>query len=377
MPNRMEQTALLRPAPSRTGLWIGLAALVLVLAAAIGAFLLWPRSGKVIVQVADPGGASLQKVEILVDGAKRCDTAPCIVEPLPSGTHIVKVSAVGYDQASAQTVTVVSGKEASVSFTLIGTAPKKTGTGIRVSGKQVGVKLFVDGDEKGPLPQEISDLSPGNHVIKIAGSDRYAAMEKKIIVAKDEMQDLGDVTLKVVKGKATISLLTAGARVFLVTGADRRELLTLPIAVDIDTSKSWSLEASKTLYDDYKKDINFDDGQAEKTFDILLGLHGAPPPIPTTTASIPPTATTAPTSTTAPSATTAPAATGEAFLNINSIPPSSCFLDGRPLGMTPQHVSVSPGGHQVKFVNSELGLTKTISVSVNAGQTKLAAAKLN
>jgi hypothetical protein len=69
---------------------------------------------------------------------------------------------------------------------------------------------------------------------------------------------------------------------------------------------------------------------------------------------------------------------GDGFLNINSIPPSTAFLDGRQLGPTPKvHVAVSPGVHQVKFVNAEQQLTKTISVTVGAGDTKLAVAKLS
>ena len=68
----------------------------------------------------------------------------------------------------------------------------------------------------------------------------------------------------------------------------------------------------------------------------------------------------------------------EAYLNINSIPPSTCYLDGRPLGNTPKvHISVKPGMHSVKFVNAEQSLEKVISVSVTAGETKPAVAKLN
>jgi hypothetical protein len=65
-------------------------------------------------------------------------------------------------------------------------------------------------------------------------------------------------------------------------------------------------------------------------------------------------------------------------LNINSIPPSTCFLDGHSLGSTPRvHVSVKPGTHAVKFINADQGLTKTITVSVGPGETKPAVAKLN
>jgi eukaryotic-like serine/threonine-protein kinase len=68
----------------------------------------------------------------------------------------------------------------------------------------------------------------------------------------------------------------------------------------------------------------------------------------------------------------------EAFLTMNSIPPSTCFLDGKSLGSTPKvHVTVKPGSHTVKFVDADDGLTKTLSVSVGAGETKAAVAKLN
>ncbi len=40
-------------------------------------------------------------------------------------------------------------------------------------------------------------------------------------------------------------------------------------------------------------------------------------------------------------------------------------------------MSVKPGSHTVKFVDADDGLTKTISVSVGAGETKPAVAKLN
>ena len=57
---------------------------------------------------------------------------------------------------------------------------------------------------------------------------------------------------------------------------------------------------------------------------------------------------------------------------------TQAVLDGRSLGPTPKaHISVKPGTHSVKFVNSDQGLTKTISVTVGAGETKPAVARLN
>lgn len=57
-------------------------------------------------------------------------------------------------------------------------------------------------------------------------------------------------------------------------------------------------------------------------------------------------------------------------LRVNSRPWSQVFVDGKLLGNTPQMaIQLSPGNHNVKLINQPMGLTKTFSVSVKAGQT--------
>ena len=383
-PRAMEATALLRPQSSRSSLWIAAAVAGVAVIGAIVFFLI-PRTGRLAINATDGKGGSVDRLEIFVDGRKTpCETAPCIVDQVSAGSHEVKVLADGYETAQPQAVNVQSGGDAPVTFTL-STAAKATG--LKVSGSQAGVKLFVDDKEIGPLPQEVKDLPAGDHAIRIAGTERYQPLDKHITVEKDKVEDLGAITLKVLKGKATITLATSGARVFLVSGSDRRELPTLPISVDIDTTKTWSLQATKAGYSDYNQAISFDDGQAEKSYVVSLDLKGpaitsAPPaaaPPAAVAAAVPPAVTH-----TQPAATESGGGGGgasegsEAFLNINSVPPSTCFLDGRSLGSTPKaHITVKPGTHSVKFVNADQGLSKTISVTVGAGETKPAVAKLN
>jgi serine/threonine-protein kinase len=371
--SRMEETALVRPPDqSRAPLMIGVTLGVVALAAAV--FYFMPRSGQIAVNVADSKGSAIPHLEIYVDGKKQCEAAPCIVSDLPAGSHTVKVEASGFEPPADKAVAVESRKDTTIDFALAPMA--NAGTGIRVTGTQPGTKLFVDDKEIGPLPQDLRDMTPGSHLVKIAGGERYAPAEKTVTISKDELQDLGTQTLKVVKGKATISLGTPGARVFIVSGSDRRELPALPISVDIDTSKQWSLVASKPGYNDYNQPISFDDGQAEKAFTVALdpktptpayGGNAAPawsppPPRPSPAAASPPASTEG-----------AAAATGQAFLNINSIPASSIALDGKPIGSTPKlKYPVSPGAHSVVFVNPDQGFKKQISVSVGAGETKAA-----
>ncbi len=402
----MEATQLVRPPSSgRMGI-IGTGIVFAALAMGLVVFIMMPRTGAISVNVSDAKGATVNRVEIFVDGKKQCDVSPCKIENVSAGSHQVKVMAQGYDAIADRTVSVEARKDADVAFAL---APASKGTGIKVSGSQPGVKLYVDGKEIGPLPQEIRDLAPGDHKIRVAGTDRYAPMEKSVIVAQDEIQDLGDTTLKVVKGKATVTLGTPGARVSIVSGTDRRELPTLPIAVDLDTSKPWTLEASKAGYSDYRQPVSFEDGVAEKTFNISLDAKAAPayaaappaaaPQAPAAAAkwgTIPPTTpkvaksnnerdddsddgdkAPAPAPKAAAATASADKGGGDSFLNINSMPASSVVLDGKPIGNTPKvHVQVPPGNHTVLFVNADQGLKKQITVTVGAGETKPAIAKL-
>jgi serine/threonine-protein kinase len=222
--------------------------------------------------------------------------------------------------------------------------------------------------------------------------------EKTIDVKQDELVDLGNVALKVLKGKATIQLGTTGAKVYLVSGANRKEVPQFPIAIDFDPSERWTLEAKMLGMDDYVQPISFDDGQAEKTLLVTLNPKGAalaatammtaapataprsftPAPKEPATAVAPatkePGAAKEPTT---PKTDPPAAAAGEAFLNINSKPASTVLLDGKPLGPTPRlKVSVSPGAHTVLFVNSEESLKKSVSVTVAAGETKAVSTKL-
>lgn len=404
----MEATAMVpRPQQSKAGLWV---ALLIGVMAAVGAavFFLMPRTGTLTVNVADAKGGSVKGLEITVDG-KKCESVPCVMPNIPSGAHVVAVTAPGYESLAPKAVTVESGKTASADFTLQGGGSgtggtTAGGTGIKVSGNQTGVRLSVDGKEYGPLPQEIHDLSPGEHKVKISGSERFAPVEKTISVGKDEMVDLGNIQLKVLKGKVTINLGTPGAKVFLVSGTNRKEVPQFPIAIDFDPNEKWQLEGKLAGHDDFSQAITWDDGQAEKTITVTLTPKGTTPPTPAappnTAAPVahpptPPVA--APPVAAAPKEPKAPAeppvaaapkepktATpppagggGEAFLNINSLPASTVVLDGKPLGATPRlHVSVAPGPHTVLFVNAEQSLKKSITVTVGAGETKAAFAKL-
>jgi hypothetical protein len=147
-----------------------------------------------------------------------------------------------------------------------------------------------------------------------------------------------------------------------------------PVRLDIDTSESWRLVATKKGFDEFTEDLTFEDGHADKTVKIELFETGKAPPPPPVNAG----------GNTAPppdrgggKAPDTAAASGTGTLNINSIPVSKVILDGKPLGSTPKvGVSVPAGSHTVTFIHPDLG-RKSVTVQVKGGETKTAAVKFS
>jgi len=364
-------------------MWMIIAA-VAVVGAAAAAFVLMPKKGSLVVSVSGPGGKAIDGVQVYVDGSQRCDASPCQVTDLPRGVHFVKVAAAGYTTTAPKAVKINAGEESAENTEL---ARGSEGSGLKVVAEGAGLKLSVDGKDYGPLPQELKDLSPGDHLVKIDGGDRYESMEKHVTVDADKVTLL-EPKLKVKKGLATIKAGSNadGAKVLLVSGSERRPVPSLPLRVDITSDKPYSIVATKKGFGDFKQNIEFEDGQAERTFVVELGgSSSAPEPTsakdekkepdaPTPSTKHTPTTTSTPTTPKpTPAVVERPvAAAGKGTLNINSIPASNAILDGKPLGATPKvGLSVTPGPHTVIFVHPEHG-RKAKSVTVEAGKTATA-----
>jgi serine/threonine-protein kinase len=358
--------------------WAAIAAgAVLVVIAVI--YLLVPGTGTLVVSVAGPGNKAVEKVKVFIDDKEVCSESPCIAGELETGTHIVKVVADGYGSTAGKAYSVEAGTETPVNITLAAPSP---GTGIHAKHEGSGLKLWVDGKEIGPLPQELKEMSPGSHKIRIGGSDRYEEYEETINVEADKIASV-EPKLKVLKGEATLEPgdNADGAKIMLVSGKERRPLnKDLPVRLEVGTDKRYKIVATKEGYETYENFIEFDDGKAEKTFIISLKeatddaeeaddehVATAAPPRPVAPAGR---------SQAAPVARRATAApVGKGTLNINSIPVSNVILDGVPKGNTPViGVKVNPGTHTVVFMHPTHG-RKVRAVTVQAGKSATAAVR--
>jgi serine/threonine-protein kinase len=272
---------------------------------------------------------------------------------IPAGTRMVRARADGYQETADTAVLISGGQDAVHNIKLV----RASGTGIRVTAEGPGLVLSVDGSEVGPLPQELKELSPGEHKIRVEG-EHFETFTKNVMVSTNEMQAIGPLRLRVTKGLARIKAgaNAEGAKIILETGNEKRSLPSLPMDLQIDTSKPHRLIASRRGFSDYDQVISFEDGAPEREFVIELEAEaegGSTQWRPRRTTS----------------GAERPSASGQASLSINSIPASKIILDGRPLGNTPKvGVSVSPGSHTIVFVLD--GQRQTKSVTVGSGDKK-------
>lgn len=358
---------------SKRGLYIATGVTVLVVGTLL--YFLFGRTGGLTVTISGPGGRPVDGVQVLVDDVKRCDNSPCRVEGLAPGAHILKASAKGFQETAAQAISVSAGEQTTQNISLSAGAGE---TSIRVSAMGSGLKLYIDGQEIGELPATAKNVSSGSHVIRVAGNERYEPWEEKVTVDDGEKKTLGPLKLRVLKGLATFKAGPGadGARVLL----DGRLVPELPSTIEVPAGKQLTLVASKQGFSTYKRMVSFDDGVAEKTFEITMAEGNEDTaPLPVADRSPPPSHGSKPITGSAPPPQPAPqksAAKGKATLNMNSIPVSNVILNGHPLGPTPKvGVQVDPGPQTVVFVHPDFG-RKVMSATVGAGETKTFMAKM-
>jgi hypothetical protein len=355
---------------------------VAALAAAVAVALFFVKplgSGALLVTVAGPNNKAIDAVDITITddtGAakKDCPTSPCAAPKLKAGTYLVKIKANGYQAPAPEAVQIDSGKSVVRRITL---SSSDKGTGVRVTAKGTGpFHVTVDGREQGTTPATVAELEPGEHTVRVTDKkDRYEPFEKKVTVTKGEMTEV-NASLKVLRGLAKITpgQYADGARVVLVSGSERRPLPKIPIAIEIKLDKPYTLVATRAGFQDLEIPIEFEDGEAEKTFEVSLTMAGRRSATSVAAVSRSSRGRRTAAATPAPAAAAPATGGGTGIIAINSIPVSTVAVDGRPAGSTPTRWTGAPGSHTVTFVHPEFG-RKSTTVTVKPGGTTVAAVR--
>jgi hypothetical protein len=105
-------SAPMEAASRRTAVIAAVVGITVVVGVFVVAFLLRPSQGSLIVTASGPDSADVDQATVLVDGEQRCEMVPCRVASLDDGTHVIRVSAPGYEASEPRAVSVRAGAEA-------------------------------------------------------------------------------------------------------------------------------------------------------------------------------------------------------------------------------------------------------------------------
>jgi serine/threonine-protein kinase len=291
-------------------------------------------------------------------------------------------------QAPEQVVTIKSGKGSKLQFALSSAGVATGGSAsLHVRAPVAGLRVYINGEDKGDAPLTLGGLSAGEVSLKIAGNPLYAPFAQNVVLKSDQVVTFEP---KLVPLKAMISIQrgdNAQGAFVEVIGPDRRQaLFELPARVEVTPGATYRVRATRTGYRDFETEVGFTDAEAEKEVRVDLDPTGSTPSSPRGAApaghaaaprGAPPAALAAAIAPNAPATPATPppaAAAGTGTLNLNSIPISNVLIDGRPVGPTPRQVPVSAGKHSVTFVHPTLG-RKSMTVNVVPGKTTLSTAK--
>lgn len=98
----------------RRGVAIAALGVMLILCSTIFGLWLLPKKGGVVVRLRTGDGHPAAKAEIFLDGQKRCDTDPCVIDGLSRGERTIKVIVPGSDEPRVASVRVRSGEHQTV-----------------------------------------------------------------------------------------------------------------------------------------------------------------------------------------------------------------------------------------------------------------------
>jgi hypothetical protein len=313
------------PAPRskwRTAAVVGIAAALAGVGLLSGGML--GKTGTVLVTVSGPLDVPVSNAQVFVNGKQVCAPAPCRIT-LEKGAYVLGVAAPSYRRAAEKSLSVARGGEEALHFTLL----PDDSAGIDVKSSVAGLRVFVDGLERGTTPVTVRGLAPGKHSVKLTGNPRYAPFETEL--------ELGVDRLTVLEPKLTLEPEAEPvALAELATTPNPPPAANAANAAPTPVTPAPAPEANA----------------------LLAKLRAGVAPVAAANVNLD---------------TPEPGAAAEsAKLTITSSPPSNVVVDGRPLGSTPREVAVTPGDHSVVFVHPSKG-RKSVRVRAHAGKTASAA----
>ncbi len=195
-----------------------LAAALTVCAMALLMWQLLPRDGSLEIALSEP----TTPVSVYLDGVKKCDVTPCEIADVHAGARVITVLAPGFERSQTE-VSVIAGQLTQMTLPMKAQQPPPAPTvqGVRAKSSQSEVEIFIDGDRRGELPIELTDLTPGQHRVLLSASDRYISLEQVVEIEPGVVLDLGSIELTLLRGVLTLEVRTPRTRVLMGTKGQR------------------------------------------------------------------------------------------------------------------------------------------------------------
>ncbi len=189
-----------------------------------------------------------------------------------------------------------------------------------------GVRVKVDGRDRGVPPVLIMGLEPGSHVVSIAG-EGFAPFEQPVLLTANHVSTLEPVLVAAESAPAATAPSVDGPREGEPAAESKPSTRT---TVTTPATTTLAMTATNGAHPP----------RAHGVKPIAVELDETPGDS---------------------------SATPSGMLAISSNPPANVVVDGRPLGKSPRAVDVAPGVHSVVFIHPELG-RRSLTVNVTSGK---------
>jgi hypothetical protein len=358
------------PAPTRKP-WSALALVALLILGALGAWLYRQQPGSLIVTVSGRGAMQLEKVTVFVDDEQVCSASPCRVNPLESGSHLVRTEVEDLPPTAPQAIIVEPGAEAALNITVEG---PRSGT-LTVVADADDTQVDIDGKPHGAAPVHDVQLMEGSHVVQLRRLG-FVPASLSVELTAGEHKTLGPVSLAPFEAELRVTLDEPA-----VVRLDGKRIRP-PVTVKLDPKSPHLLEAHRFRRGRFEKEIRFTAEHPKQTVNIVLrqaksdNSKKSEPQVDRAAGAGKAKRHRETSQDSAPTAQQPEEGkSGPAHLDLNSIPESVVLLDGTPLGPTPRrNVTVAAGSHSVTFIHLKLG-RKNLNVSLEPGASKSLTAK--
>jgi hypothetical protein len=233
---------------------------------------------------------------------------------------------------------------------------------LRISTSQKGVRAALDGVDRGKLPLTMKELTPGQHFLRLHGNAQQQPIERTLMIEAGRTLHLSDVRLTTIQSdgdedaEAAIAKRKAALLQAATDAANRRDAVRREAhrrAVErIEARKSAAKAKTKAKAKKAKL-------AAKKKVRALARKKARD-------------AKRAEAKEAKLAAAKSQDVSATGTLNINSLPQSRAFVDGRSIGNTPiMGMKVAVGAHTITFVHPKHGRK---SVSVRVSEEKAAVA---